>query len=270
MCHFESPFWDLTTTAAWAGIREPDVVRLAADPCNEAALFESRAAYLARWREVNERLWDESRWPKPNGPPLAIEIPRELPDEAAAEVSAEVTLIPSLSDERFTERLQQLEADGKIRLRRDDTFPVIDYLTSLFQAGRLNAIACPPGDTAAHTVPQADWAFLEIVGGDHRRLFIRRIGVAGKAFADVRVTRAQVLEVFPSLEGAPVLTRPRSVPDDDHGKKATVIGWLRHRFASGRPWGRNNSELQRLFERETGIPMHRNTFGGAVRETWPK
>jgi hypothetical protein len=323
---FESPFWDLTTAAAWAVTREADAVRLAADPTNEAALFESRGAYLARWREVNERLWGESGWQKPDDPPKAgidllsdtpavraqlsgpmmaageegessrptndvrqreaedrtkrlsqlraeVERLRQLKAEDPAkwlresEAEDHIERLRQLETEDHAERLRQFDAEGKIRLWY--VFPIIDYLKSLFQAGRLDAIVSPPRDAAARAVPPADWPFLEIVGGDHQRLFVRRIGEPGEAFGDVRVGREQILAVFPSFKAPPVSIPPRPAPEG-HGKKAAAIAWLPRRFPSGRPMGRKNPELQRMFENEGGASMHRNTFGDAVRDAWQK
>ena len=183
--------------AAWALIREPAAVRVAADPENEAALFDVREGHLARWAEVNERLWAESGWSKPDDL-------RDWRIDVLADVDP--ADLPPPFDELRARRMRQLEAEGKIRLtKRAATFPIEDYLASLFRAGRINAIVDPLGGAAAHASSSADWAFLEIAGGDHRRLFVRRIGERGPAFSDVRVERAQVLAVLPPLEGAPVL-----------------------------------------------------------------
>jgi hypothetical protein len=131
MDEFESLYWDLAQVAGWALTREPDAVRTSADRSNENALFEVRAAHLARWGEVNALLWIESGWTVP-ARVAAVEI-------IAGGVADEVTMIPSLSDERYAARLRQLQAEGKIRLRQDDTFPINDYLRALFQTGRLTA-----------------------------------------------------------------------------------------------------------------------------------
>jgi hypothetical protein len=57
---------------------------------------------------------------------------------------------------------------------------------------------------------------------------------------------------------------------EGYGKKAAAIEWLRGRFPSERPLGPKNPELQRMFEQEGGTPMHRNTFGAAVKDAWRK
>jgi hypothetical protein len=144
---FESPFWDLTAAAAWALIREPAAVRAAADPDNEAALFEVRAAHLARWGEVNERLWQESGWLKPNDPrDLRIEI-----------LAPDVDL-PHRSAEGFAERVRELEGEGKIRLQQQNVFPILDYLLACFREGRLTASANAPGEARTRELAPIDWA----------------------------------------------------------------------------------------------------------------
>ena len=197
---YQNEFWGLTTVATWALTRERVAVRVAADPTSDNALFEVRAAHLAWWHELNERLWRESGWAKPNDGPLAIEV-------YSRDVADEVTMIPPPSDERYAERLRQLEAEGKIRIRRDNSFPINDFLLFGFQTGKLTAVRNPPGEAGARELSRADWASLEIVGGDHERLFVRRRRATGsRAPDDVRVDRATVLEVFPEDGVAPAKT----------------------------------------------------------------
>ena len=117
MDQFENPFWDLTQIAAWAMTREPAAARFAADPANEEALFEVRAAYPESWRKANEQLWTESGWPKPNDP-------REL----SIEIIAPDVDIPLPYDERRAQRIRKYEAEGKIRVRQENVFPIFDYL----------------------------------------------------------------------------------------------------------------------------------------------
>jgi hypothetical protein len=334
---FESPLWDLTTAAAWALTRDKDAVQMAADPDNEEALLDVRAAHLARWWEVNERLWKESGWPKPDDPLEARvtylsdndaraegdlgdkigqvlkiisepAVPKPIVALSFAEVKAfqqalkqirsseaefleqltrETELIEQLrrSEAEFleqlrrsekearVERLRRLEEEGRIRLSYP--FPIERYLTSLFQAGRLTALVYVPGDAAAHAIQAADWAFLEIDGGDQERLFVQRSGERVKAFGEVRVVRHEVLNVFPPIEDsvagldeeAPVSTPPPPAPKG-HGKKAAAIAWARQRYPSGRPPGQKNPELQQKFKNDGGVPMHRNTFAEAMNDAW--
>jgi hypothetical protein len=204
MDEFESLYWDLTQVAGWALTREPDAVRTSADRSNENALFEVRAAHLARWGEVNALLWIDSGWTA--APALATGVAI-----IAGDVADEVTMIPSLSDERYAPRLRQLQAEGKIRMRQDDTFPINDYLRALFQTGRLEAVHNRAIDAVAHAIPPTDWAFLEIVGGDHERLAVRRIGEhgeRGQAIGDLKVPRGQVLAVFRAV-GEPRTEAPK-------------------------------------------------------------
>jgi hypothetical protein len=289
---FESPFWDLTTMAAWALIRDPAAVRAAADPDNEAALFEVREAHLARWGEVNERLWVESGWSKPDDL-------RNWRIDVLADVDP--ADLPPPFDELRARRMRQLEAEGKIRLtRRAATFPIEDYLASLFRAGRINAIVHRPGGAAAHVISSADWAFLEIAGGDHQRLFVRRIGERDPAFSDARVERAQVLAVFPPPEGAPVLPvfpllkkppaptrvqqterqptelaaqakRRRKSPTTQRKPtmQAAAAEALQRLFPSGRP-PHKRDELLRLLKKEPGLgTLSLSTLDRAKAIVWP-
>jgi hypothetical protein len=236
---FEAPFWDLTTAAAWAVTREKDAVRMAADPDNEEALLDIRAAHLERWREVNERLWEESGWPKPDelnhpGAQFDDDVVRQawqIPvDPICADggdaIRRRVLRIfrPSLFNPvavaEFRVRDAEREAHAKpLRAAEAKVFSIEDYLTSLFQAGRLTALVYPRGDAAAHAIPATDWAFLEIDGGDHQRLFVRRAGERGKAF-DLRVARDEVLSVFPSRPAALSGTQaPRQTEGDANTPK---------------------------------------------------
>jgi hypothetical protein len=90
-----------------------------------------------------------------------------------------------------------------------------------------------------------------------------------EAFCDVRVAREQVLAVFRPLEAAPVPMPLLPVPEG-HGKKAAAIKWLRRRYPSERPPGPKNPDLQRMFERDGGVSMHKNTFGAALKAAWGK
>jgi hypothetical protein len=269
---YENPFWDLTVLAAWAVIRERDAVRAAADPDNEGALFDIRAAHLARWREVNERLWAESGLSKPDD--WRIEILADGIDPAD---------LPPPFDELRAMRMRQLEAAGKIRLiRQDATFPIEDYLASLFRAGRINAIVYPPGDAAAHTIPSADWAFLEIAGGDQRRPFVRRIGERGPAFSDVHVARKQVLAVFPPFQGANAPNRPkpttRGPPEKTKrrpGKRRTTrtpakmeatMEAIKRFFPDG-PGGKSNKEIADELKYKLGLKtLSVSTLGRAKKK----
>jgi hypothetical protein len=256
---YDNPFWDLTTAAAWAVIREPAAVRAAADTDNEYALLEVKETFPERVCKGNERLWRESGFAKRNDPhDLKIAILADDVDPAD---------LPPPFDARRAERLRQLEAEGKIRLWQDDTFPISDYLWFFFQTGRLTAIRYGQGEAGARAIPANDWAFIEIVGGDHQRLFVRRIGERGQAFGDVRVAREQVLKVFPPLDIPPVPMRPQPGPAD-HGKKAAAVAWLQRNYPEERPLGLKNPDLQRLFERDGGVAMHPNTFGQALRDAW--
>jgi hypothetical protein len=146
-------------------------------------------------------------------------------------------------------------------------FPVSDYFLSLFRAGQIKTWGLAPGDARSREIEPVDWASLELEGRWLRRLSPRRRGELDEAFRDVRVAREQVLAVFPPLDGAPVSMPLRPVPEG-HGKKDAAIEWLRRRFPSERPPGRKNPDLQRMFERESGVSMHKNTFGKALREAW--
>jgi hypothetical protein len=256
---YDNPFWDLTTVAAWAVIREPAAVRAASDPDNEYALLDIRGAFPGRVREVNELLWLNSGWLKPNDP-RDLKVARLADDVDPAD-------LPPPLDKRRAERMVELEAEGKIRLWQDDTFPITDYLRFLFQTGRLTAVRNGQGEGGAQAIPAADWAFLDVAGGEDQRLFIRRIGERGPAFRDVRVERAEVLAVFPPPEAAPIPMRPQPGPAG-HGKKAAAMAWLQHSYPEERPPGLKNPDLQRLFERDGGVAMHPNTFGQAVRDAW--
>jgi hypothetical protein len=262
---FENPFWDLTTAAAWALTRERDAVRTAANPRKEDALREVIKEFPARWREVNQRLWAESGWPKPNDPIKArIDL---LSDTAAvraeldglskvAAVQAELDGLPPIRDVERAERLRHMEAEGKIQLWY--VFPINDYFVSLFRAGQIKTWGLAPGDARSREIEPIDWASLELEGGSHRRLFPLRRGDIDAAFREVRVTGEQVLAIFPPLEATPVPMPQRPVPEG-HGKKAAAIEWLRCRFPSERPLGPKNPELQRMFEREGGVSMHKNS-----------
>jgi hypothetical protein len=290
---FESPFWDLTTAVAWALTREPAAVRVAADPENEAALFDVREGHLARWAEVNERLWAESGWSKPDDPHgWRVDILDDHIDPAD---------LPPPLDELRVWRMRQLEAAGKIRLiSREAAFPIEDYLASLFVAGRINVIVYPPGDVAARAVPPSDWAFFEIVGGDHQRFFVRRIGERISAFSDVRVERAQALAVFPPLEGAPVLpvlplleeapaptraqplgrrpteqaaqakrTRERRTTQRKPTMHAAAAEALQRLFPSERPLHKRK-ELLRLLNKEPGLEtLSLSSLDRAKAMVWP-
>jgi hypothetical protein len=264
----------LTTAAAWALTREREAVQVAAVPGNERALREVKEAFPERWREAQERLWAESGWPKPNDPIKArIDL---LSDTAAvraeldalsdvAAVRAELDGLPPIRDVERAERLRQMEAEGKIQLWY--VFPINDYFLSLFRAGQIKTWGLAPGDARSREIEPVDWASLQLEGDSHTRLFPRRREDHYAAFREVRVTRKQVLAVFAPLKAAPVPIPLRPVPQG-HGKKAAAIEWLQHRFPSERPLGPKNPELQRMFEREGGVSMHRNTFGEALREAW--
>jgi hypothetical protein len=253
---FEDRFWDLTTAAAWALTRERDAVRTAANPGKEDALREVMKAFPARRREVNERLWVKSGWPKPNDPIKArIDL---LSDTAAvraeldglsdvAAVRAELDGLPPIGDIERAERLRQLESDGRIQLWY--VFPINDYFLSLFRAGQIETWGLASGDARSRKIEPVDWASLELEGGPFRRLSPLRRGDIVEAFRDVRVAREQVLAVFPALEAAPVPMPLRPVLEG-RGKKAAAIEWLRRRFPSERPLGPKNPELQRMFEGE--------------------
>ena len=116
---------DLTQVAAWSLIRDPEAVRIAADPANEAALFEVRSAHLTRYWQVNERLWQESGWSKPNDP-----------RDWRIELLAPDVDLPHRSAEGFAERVRELEGEGKIRLQQQNVFPILDYLIYSFAFGR--------------------------------------------------------------------------------------------------------------------------------------
>jgi hypothetical protein len=146
-------------------------------------------------------------------------------------------------------------------------FPIADYFLSLFRAGQIKTWGLAPGDKRSREIEPVDWASLKLEGGWSQRLFPQRRGEPDEAFRDIRVAREQVLAVFPPLEAVPVPMPPRPAPEG-HGKRAAVIAWLRRRFPSGRPLGRKNPDLQRMFEKEGGVSMHQNTFGQAVRDTW--
>ena len=159
---------------------------------------------------------------------------------------------------------------------------------SLFLAGRINAIVYLPGDTAAHTVPPTDWAFLELAGGDHERLCVRRIGERSPAFSDVRVERAQVLAVFPPLEQAPAQTpaqptgreptlrasktkrrRKRSATQRKPTMRAAVAEALLRLFPSGRS-PHKRDELLRLLKKEPGLQtLSLSTLDRAKAMVWP-
>jgi hypothetical protein len=272
---FEDRFWDLTTAAAWALTREKDAVRMAANPGKEDALREVMKEFPARRREVNERLWAESGWPKPNDPIKArIDL---LSDTAAvraeldglsdiAAVRAELEGLPPIGDVERAERLRQLEAEGKIRLWY--AFPITDYFLSLFRADQIETWGLAPGDARAREIAPVDWASLELEWRWFRRLSPHRRGY-DEAFRDVRVAREQVLAVFPPMEAAAVPIPLGPVPEG-HGKKAAAIKWLRRRFPIERPLGPKNPDLQRMFERDVGVSMHKNTFGAALKAAWRK
>jgi hypothetical protein len=262
MDEFESLYWDLTQVAAWALTREPDAVRTSADRSNENALFEVRAAHLARWWEVNALLWIESGWTVPASV-AAVEI-------IAGGVADEVTMIPSLSDERYAARLRQLQAEGKIRMRQDDTFPINDYLRALFQTDRLAAYHYRTVDAGAHAIPPTDWAFLEIVGGDHERLTIRRIGEQGErghAIGDLKVPRGQVLAVFPAV-GEP---RTEAAKQQVQQKKklphlvAVALGRL---YGAERPTV-DREEMRHAVTAEIHRTVSMKTLDRAIKLTWP-
>jgi hypothetical protein len=197
---FERPLFDLTQVAVWALTREPAAVGEAADEDNPYAILDVKEAHLAL-DELYERLWGESGLSRPDDPRrLKIDILAGDVDPAD---------LPPPFDERRAERMRQLEVEGKVRIRRDNSFPIVDYLTLLFQTGRLEALVQPEGEAVAFVIPAADWAFLEVVGGDHQRLFVRRIGERGDAFGTVRVRREQVLAVFPPVEATDAPKSPR-------------------------------------------------------------
>jgi hypothetical protein len=104
-----------------------------------------------------------------------------------------------------------LEGEGKIRLQQQNVFPILDYLLFCFREGRLTASGNAPGEARTRTLRPIDWASLEIVGGDHERLSVRRIGsTSGPAFEHIRVRRAQVLQLFPSLDAAQAPIHPQA------------------------------------------------------------
>jgi hypothetical protein len=266
----------LTTAAAWALTRERDAVRTAANPGKEDALREVMKEFPARRREVNERLWAASGWPRPNDPTKArVDL---LSNTAAvraeldglsniAAVRAELEGLPPIGDVERAERLRQLEVEGKIRLWY--VLPINNYFLSLFRAGQVKTWGVAPGDARSRKIEPVDWASLELEWSLVQRLFPLRRYEQDQAFREVRVAREQVLAVFPPLGAAPV-PLPLRPAAEGHGKKAAAIEWLRRRFPSKRPLGPKNPELQRMFEREGGVSMHKNTFGEALREAWRK
>jgi hypothetical protein len=189
MDEFENRFLNLTQVAAWSLIRDPEAVRIAADLANEAALFEVREAHLERYWHVNERLWQESGWPKPNDP-----------SDWRIDILAPDVDLPPRSAEGYAERLRGLEREGKIRIRQQNVFPMADYLLFCFREGRLTATGNAPGEARTRKLKPIDWASLEIAGGDHERLSVRRSGSTRQpAFEHIRVARAQVIQLSPSL-----------------------------------------------------------------------
>jgi hypothetical protein len=262
MDEFNRLDWDLTQSAAWALTREPDAVRAAADLDNEGVLFDIRAAHLARWRKVNERLWVESGWAKPHDALLGIEVLTE-------DVRDEITMIPSLSDERYAERLRQLETEGKVRRRWHDTFPINDYLRSLCQTGELQALHYRASDAGVHAIPKTDWAFFEIVGGDHERLTVRRQAERSQMFGEVRISREQVLSAFPAIG------EPRTVAAQRTAQQKKTLPHL-VADALGRLYGSERPEIDREgmrhavtaeIRRKTVVSI--KTLDRAIKLTWP-
>ncbi len=190
----------------------------------------------------------------------------------AGGVADEVTMIPSLSDERYAARLRQLQAEGKIRLRQDDTFPINDYLRALFQTGRLTAYHHRTVYAGAHAIPPTGWAFLEIVGGDHERFAVRRIGEhgeRGQAIGDVKVPGGQVLAVFPAVG------EPRTEAAKQQVQQKKTLPYV-VAVALGRLYGAERPTVDREemrhavtaeIHRKTTVSM--KTLDRAIKLIWP-
>ena len=190
MDEFENPFWDLTQVVAWAITREPEAVGAAADPSNEYTLLDIKEARLGRLSDLNERLWRESGMAKGNDP-RNVQIGILAGDVDYAD-------LPPPFDDKRVERMKQLEAEGKIRVWRQDVFPIVDFLLSLFQASALPALY-RSSDGSVRTLSANDWAWLEIAGGDHERLSVRRSGATDReAIQDVRVSESGRSHAFSS------------------------------------------------------------------------
>jgi hypothetical protein len=270
---FESPFWDLTAAAVWALTREPAAVRAAADTDNNYALLEIKEDRYARLDVLYQRLWAESRLSKPDDP-------RDLKIDILA-TDVDLADLPPPFDERRAERVLQLEAEGKIRVRRDNTFPIVDYLTSLFQAGWLEAVAQATDEVAAHVISAMDWAFLEVAGGDHQRLFVRRIDERGATFGAVRVKREQVLAVFPPPDSLHAPTsRPRPKRRQTRTAKAgrpkrraperlkLTIEGLKRLFPKG-PRGKTREEIVDELRADLGLKsLSFSTLDRAKKKVW--
>ena len=202
---FFEPYWNLDQVKAWAETRDPQLVRLASDSPEQGApkstgeiAFHSitRATRLKQdGRDLAAELWAASGL-----------TPRIRPFFAPSVVQAyakahgvRVEDVFSMKDLTF----DKPEPEGPPELGLREEFPTIDYLLSLFRAGRLAAIANLPGEAKAYQLSKGDWTLVEIaVGGDPPRLGVRRIASAGAAgetgFENVRIKREDVLRVFPT------------------------------------------------------------------------
>ena len=184
--------------------------------------------------------------------------------------------LPPPLDELRAQRMRRLEAAGKIRLiARVATFPIEDYLGFLFRTDKLTAIVRPQGGDAARAITTADWAFLEVAGGDGQRLFVRQIGERDSTFGDVRVAREQVLAVFPPVDEVPAQIGPQTAkggPAERRTKQAerleTTIEGLKRFFPDG-PNGKSRIEITQELKTKLGVKsLSVGTLDRAKKKVW--
>ena len=139
----------------------------------------------------------------------------------------------------------------------------------LFRADRLPSSGNPPGDARAHLLSAADWAGLDIAGGDHERLSVRRSGGLGRgAFENVRIERAEILKLFPPEGATPCSGRSKQA-ERRPTKQAAAARALARLFPSGRP-PHLRDELLRALKEEPGLKsLSRTTLDRAIAKVWP-
>ncbi|MBV9288218.1 MAG: hypothetical protein JO288_10405 [Hyphomicrobiales bacterium] len=111
---------------------------------------------------------------------VAAIVCAHLGDNAGVLADARLnTLRPDLA-QQVRKRFSSHEAQGPPNVFVRETFRTLDYLKTLFETGRLQAVGSRPSNPEAVVISTLNWSGLEIaVGGEHQRLSVWLRGKVG-------------------------------------------------------------------------------------------